>query len=42
MAKKTKHVPKFNTFTALLSNFRRSLQEKASLKSSTSEQNFVG
>ena len=42
MATKKKYVPKFNTFTAFLSNFRKTLQEKVHLKGSTSEQNSIG
>ena len=42
MATKTKYVPKFNTFTAFLSNFRKTLQEKVHLKGSASEQSSIG
>ncbi|MDG2199485.1 MAG: hypothetical protein P8O70_21840 [SAR324 cluster bacterium] len=41
MATKKKHVPKFKTFTAFLSNFRETLQEKVRLKHDAAGQQSV-
>ena len=41
MATKKKHVPKFSTFHSFLVNFRKTVQEKVSLKQGAAGQESV-
>ena len=41
MATKKKHVPKFSTFHLFLANFRKTVQEKVSLKHEAAGQESV-